>query len=369
MTEKTGNDLGGNERLILALRRILGASMGVRLIPGRPDRDFNPLAVAAVWLVIYLGLWLAVDHLAPASTPESPQVKSLLAWGALYFAAGIYLSVTTTAKIFETVRKDILPYASPAYIEKVTQDLEKSYSRLLLLGLPLFVGLLSLLAALFTLGVDIKVDLGLRGEVYSVEIVFWCISYFIYFFTAAEGVVAARFYGAFARHLEVERGAFYVLGAAETPLVRGLSKLCTQVLIFWIFIFIAVISIMLLAVVPPDSYRLTANSSLLFTLVPIAGFFSLGFGALVYVTNEANIRATLQRFTYEQALALQTASNQLLYPTKERIPEDQATLDRLAALHDRILAGGRYGNRVGISVSIALPLLMPIASLIVDLLT
>jgi hypothetical protein len=95
-------------------------------------------------------------------------------------------------------------------------------------------------------------------------------------------------------------------------------------------------------------------------MIPVSLFFSLGFGAIVYLASEASIRVALHRFTAAQTAALQQRMNTLLHPADGALPSDTAELDRLIAWHDRITGGGRYGSPVGTAVSIALPVLMPL---------
>ena len=101
--------------------------------------------------------------------------------------------------------------------------------------------------------------------------------------------------------------------------------------------------------------------------MPIAGFFSLGLGSLVYLRTEARIRATLQRFVNAQAAMLQQRSNALIDPGANRVPEDADALRQLTEWQDRFLAGGRYGSRAGAGISIALPLLLPLLTLALKL--
>jgi hypothetical protein len=373
-------------QLAAAVRRILGSSMGVRYWPIKKGSEDvhelrgapNPLVSAAHWLIVYPFLalilfwslfWLLNGVHSRGGTSVPPHLLSLLLWGGLYFSAAIFLAQNVTLKIYDTVRYDILPHASASYVEAVTKDLDTSYGPRFLLWLPLAVASVSLIAALMALRLDPDIAPLFADYRQLPALVVWSLSYFLYFAAAAVAVVAGRFYSTFARHLEIDRSTFYLLRAVDTPLVRGLAKLGAQVLTFWVCIFLAILSSMLLAVLPIGVYRLPPDSVLLFTMVPITGFFSLGFGTLVYLDTEARIRSNLQRFVHKQARILQEKVNALSWPAKGRPLSGAVSLERLAALHDQILAGGRYGSRASAAVSIALPLLMPVASLVVSLFT
>ncbi|MDB5691177.1 MAG: hypothetical protein JWO81_240 [Alphaproteobacteria bacterium] len=347
-----------------ALRRVLGRAMGVRLFAAGAAAPARPAQSAALWLTLFVAIWAGLHLLDPAPERIPGQIASLLGWGALYFAAALYLAQSTTERIYNIVERDILPHASERYKAAVAESLVRSYPLARLFGIPLLVALAAIVAAHRTLAFDLSPHIPAWPR--APETWLWVISYLIYFWTAAIAVVAARFYRIFAKHLELDQDRFYVLGAADTPLVKGLARLGTQVLIFWVFIFLATLSSMVLAVLP-TGWNLPPDSWLLFLMVPVCGFFSLGFGSIVYLESEDVIRSTLQRFTNEAASKLQAASNALLDPRSGKVPDSRERLDLLAGWHDRILEGGRYGSRIRAAVSIALPLLLPVASIIVQI--
>jgi hypothetical protein len=352
-----------DDLLTAALRRVLGRAMGVRLPAAGVRTPGGPASSAAMWLAVFLAIWAALRLVLPGREQVPGQVASLLAWGALYFAAALYLAQSSTERIYDIVERDILPHASDRYKAAVADSLARSYPLTRLVWLPLLVAIAAIVAAHRTLAVDVSPQLPAWPR--APETWLWIVSYLLYFWTAGIAVVAARFYRIFAMHLELDQDRFYVLGAADTPLVKGLARLSTQVLIFWVFIFLATLSSMVLAVLPPE-WRLPPDSRLLFLMVPVCGFFSLGFGSIVYLETENVIRSTLQRFANEAAAKLQAASNALLDPRGGKVPDSRERLDLLADWHDRILDGGRYGSRMGAGVSIALPLLLPVASIVVQ---
>jgi hypothetical protein len=356
----------GQSRLLGAIERVLGRTMGVSL-PFRSWLDSRePYQAVLSWLVLYAVLWLAVAELAVAPGSSRPRLVSLIAWCACYFAGALYLARSTTRRLLDTIANDILPHASPDYEERVAAELDRRFGPASLVLLPLLAAAASVVAAWWAVGRDTGRAVAFSGPP-DAELILFSVSAFIYFYAAAVAVVAARFYAAFASNLEAEHASFYVMGAADTPLVKGLSKLGTQVLTFWALVFLLILSSMLLAFAPPETYELTGDSRFLFLLVPIAGFFSLGLGCLLYLQTEARIRATLQRFVNAQAAMLQQRSNALIDPGAGRVPEDAEALRRLTEWQDRILAGGRYGSRAGASISIALPLLLPLLTLALKL--
>lgn len=353
--------------LVAQVQRALGDTPGTR---GR----FSPFpvawgrpAVSLGFLACYCLVWLGVEALTHYGGWQSqPRLVSLLAWGGLYFTAAYFFVQSASIRFLDTIKRDIEPHASPAYLERVTGDLERSYRPLVFAGLPLAVAVACLMAGIFA----IYTDLDLGGPktppraLTSPEFLFFCASYFLYFFTAAQVVVGACFYLAFAGHLEMETKSLYVLGAAESPLIVGLSRLAGQVLIFWLTLFLTIVSSMILAVPWFGDYAFSARSWFLLILVPVAGFFSLGFGSLVYLGSEAKIRATLRRFTQEKLMLVRLRSNDLFRDCAAESPEERKMLAELADLNDRVVAGGKYGSRIGTTLSLALPIALPILSII-----
>jgi hypothetical protein len=352
--------------LIKAVKSTLGTSFAVSVDPEAECVPLiSPLAWVALWLTLYGSLIAAVLGFTGPSPRGHGQIVSLLIWFALYFAAALYVTQSTIPKILKTITNDIIPHAPAAYLKAVASDLNDHFTRWQRIGVPLLVATVSIVAAIWVFGRDIKAAFHVPGLFYSWEMALWGASYFLCFYTAAKAVVAGQFHLFFARNVWKASSLFYVLGAAETPIVKGLARLGTQVLIFWVLIFLAIASCMFVAVLP-EPYYLPATSLLLSTMIPISLFFSLGFGTLVYLGSEASIRAALQRFTALQTAGLQHRMNELLFPAEGTLPSDTKELDRLIGWHDRITGGGRYGSRIGAAVSITLPLLLPVVSLILS---
>lgn len=353
------------QELVNALRRTLGISMGIRILPGKPSTQLKPAVLIALWLLIYSLVVGSVLVLAPHPVQGQDRITALLVWFGLYFAAALYLTSSSTRKIFDTVENDIIPYSTDDYLAAVASDLDHHFTRWRRIALPLLIAAVSVSAAIWMFSRDIESKGTAPLALESPQMLLWSASYFLCFYAAAAGVVGAQFHIFFAKNLQKASRRFSVMGASETPIVQGLAKLGTQVLIFWVLIFLAIASIMLL-VITPDPYKLPSTSRLLSTMVPISLFFSLGFGTLVYLASESAIRAALKRFTGSHAAALQERMNEILSPAEGSVPPDAAELDRLLIWHDRVIAGGHYGSRIGATVSIALPLIMPVVTLILS---
>jgi hypothetical protein len=352
---------GDEERLLAALDRLLRRAMGISM-PAYGRARLAPLPFASVWAGAYMLAAAAVIGFAEYIGARSdPRFVGLLVWGLVYFTAVLFFARLATLRVLDIVRRDILPYATSAFVAAVADDLERRHSAMTRWIVPLLVALLAMAASGVALTYEEPViDL----DRYAPERTFWSFIAFYICFVAARGVLAGRFYEPFARRLELARERFYVLGAADTPLVRGVAGLGQQMLILWAMIFLAILSIMLLGADFLGRYGFGARSPFLWFVVPTAGFASLGYGSLVYLRSEGAIREALGRFAAAQAEILQRRCNEQLDPAAGRLPEDAGEVERLGGWHDRILAGARYGNRLGTVLSYTLPFVMPLLSLV-----
>lgn len=351
---------------MIALARLLGDSMGSGPGLATPRPIVRPLARALTLLALFLLLWGAIDVVAAATGAargHEPRLYAMLAWAGGYGVLRAFLAEVATAQVFATVASDIVPYASPAYLEAVAEQIERRRTFPRRVAWPVLLGAMGAVASYLVLRRELNMDDFFR----SPEWLFGMVIYSASFVVSVRSVGAARFHLSFAKCLDEERDALYLLGAADSPLVEGLAKLGAQILLFWAAVFLVILSILMLAVPWLGGYGLKPNSPFLMILVPVMVFLTLGIGSLVYLRSEARIRETLRRFTLRQAAVLQQQINALLDPVSGRTPDDPDELGRLADWHDRILAGGRYGSPAGTAISIALPFLLPAASLIKSL--
>jgi hypothetical protein len=355
-----------------ALDRLLGASMGGEPPLGGSSVAGKPVFQALRLFLLYALLWAGAEGLALAMGRTSyPQSIGVLGWFAGLLFIRAWIARHTTAGLKQTIEHHILPYASPAFLEAVTADLERRNAWEWRIGWPILAALACAVAGIAAFASDLTATV--QGDTKTVVAAalaspqswFGILAMFFGFLVSARSVGAAGFYIAFAERLEIETSAgAFVLGAADSPLVQGLAKLGSQVLVFWVLIFLAILSSTVLALPWLDEYGLAQgrpgrNSMFLMFFVPLAGSITLGIGSLVYLRSEAKIRAALRSFTERQMANLQQRMNALLDPLAGRIPADGAEIARLSDWHDRIRAGGRYGSRVGTAVSIALPFLLP----------
>jgi hypothetical protein len=362
---------GDEERLLAALERLHRRAMGIAM-PAYGRARLSPLPFASIWAGAYilvagalLGLesnavaaWLGLE---PSDTRSDPRFVGLVAWGLVYSTAVMFFTRLATLRSFDIVRRDILPYATPAFVAAVADDLECRDTPLMRWVVPLIVAIVAALVSTAAQAYECPL---IEGARFGPVRLLWSVVGVYLSFVAARGVLVGRFYEPFARRLDLAQEKFYVLGAAETPLVGGVAGLARQMLILWSMIFLAILSIMLLGAEFVGSYGFKGRSPLLWFVVPTAGFASVGYGSLLYLRSESAIRETLRRFAAAQAEGLQRLANIRLDPAAGRMPEDSDEAEQLSAWHDRIVAGARYGNRFASALSFTLPFVMPLLSLI-----
>jgi hypothetical protein len=349
-------------RLLAALERLLGRAMGIRMPAYGRLASLPPLPFASIWFAAYALAAVAILAISERLGARSdPRFVSLIVWGLVYYTAVLFLARVATLRAIATVRHDILPHATQAYVACVAADLERRAADRKARPVALIAAVLAMVASGIALGFEQPPLSDLHRL--APERTFWSLAAFYLCFSAARGVLVGRFYEPFVRNLDLARERFYLLGAAKTPLVRGVAGLGQQMVAFWAMIFVAILSIMLLALAPLGDYGFAARSPFLAFVVPTAGFASLGYGSLIFLRSEAAIRSTLRRFAAAQAEVLQKRCNTRLDPLAERLPADGAELERLSRWHDQILAGARYHNRLGAGLSLALPFIMPLLSL------
>ena len=367
MDRRTGDARGSeDERLLAALERLLRRAMGISM-PAYGTVRLSPLPFAAIWAGAYVLVAAAIVGLSEyLGMPSDRRFLTLIAWGLVYFTAVLFLTRMVTLRVLDTVRRDILPHATPAFVAAVATDLERRDSALVRWIIPLIAASLAMVAS----GVALTYETPAFQDFhrYAPERAFWSLVGFYLCFAAARGVLVGRFYEPFARRLALAEDRFYVLGAAQTPLVKAVAALGQQMVALWAMIFLAILSILLLGADVLGDYGFQGRAPFLWFVVPAAGFASLGYGSLVYLRSEAAIREALRRFAASRAEALQRQSNAQFDPAADRLPEDPADVDRIGDWHDRIIAGARYGNRYGTMLSFALPFVMPLLSLVRELL-
>lgn len=359
-------DSAADRQFLAAFETRLGTVMGVRLtLLERLVRSRDAVPLASAWLVLYGAAFaFAAWWSSRGAVPDDGHARlfSLNLWNGLHFAVLILITRPATLRLLDVIRRDILPFASDDYAATVRAKLAAQPAFLLFQLVPYSVAALTAAMALWNIREEIE-PLSWDATPFPLDLLMWIGGSFYIYFASMRAVMTATFTRVFAVSLDRERASLYPLGAADSPIVEGLAKLNRTMLAYWAMAFPVLLSAMLL-LLPPGRFALSPGSPYLFVLIPVAVFFSLGVGTLVYLGNESAIRAVLRRYAVERAEPLQRQIDVLLQGPDVASEATDARVERLVRLHDRILAGSRYGSRVGTIVSIALPLVFPAIGLI-----
>ena len=359
-------DTDAKRALVAVLEARLDTAMGIRLsVLGRIPSLRDPIPLAAAWFLLYASaaavtLWWSTGGALPHG--GHAKLVSFMTWSGFAFAATIALARLTTAYAIDLVRRDILPFASDQYAAVVAEVLDRERRSLDLQAAPWVAASAATVAMLWATAIEIA-PLWWTASPFPLDLLFWAAASFYIYFWTTRMIVAATFPRAFAVALDDDRDSLYLLGAVDSPLILGFSRLNRAILVFWSMIFLLVLSGLLL-VLPGKPFGLVPGSPFLFVLVPISAFFSLGLGTLIYLGGEAVIGTALRRYILKRVEPLQREINALLQGPGRDDEASEAKAERLVQLHDRIIAGGRYGSRLATGVSLALPLAMPAIGLI-----
>lgn len=351
--------------LVAMLERRLGTTMGVRLTLFEKLVGTGAGALAIAWLVAYGAagaLILCWSNSGLMFQDGHAKLASLIVWNIVHFAALIAITRVATPRALEIVRRDILPFASDDFANAVASALARRYASLSFRLVPYLVATVGAAAAIWSIRGDIE-PVWWNAREFPLDLLFWSATLFYTSLMSMWVVETATFPREFAAAIEQDREAFYPPDAAHSPLIQGLARLNRTILAYWGFVFLILATIMLL-VLPPEPFGLTGHSPFLFILFPILAFFSLGGGALIYLESEFLIADAVRRCSQERVNELQREIVALLNGRQDGDEGSAAQLERLMRLHDRMIAGGRYGSRFGTAFGVALPFVFPAIGLI-----
>lgn len=351
--------------LVAALEHRLATTMGVRLSLLEKLIGTGAGALAMAWLVAYgaaavLIVWWSNHGRMPQD--GHARLASLIAWNVVHFAALIAITRVVTPRALEIVRRDILPFASDDYANSVVAALARRHASLSFRLMPYAVATLGTAAAIWSIRGDIDPVWWTAPEL-PLDLLFWSATVFYTGLLAMWVVETATFPREFAAAIERDRETFYPPDAAQSPLIQGLARLNRTILAYWAFVFLILATVMLMVLLP-EPFGLTAHSRFLFILFPFLAFFSLGGGALVYLESEFLIGNAVRRYSQERVSKLQREITALLNSRQDGDEGFATQFERLMRLHDQMIAGGRYGSRFGTAVGVALPFVFPAIGLI-----
>ena len=191
----------------------------------------------------------------------------------------------------------------------------------------------------------------------SVQIIYCCIGFLVLFLTAARTTDVARFYGTFGAHLHIDRERIYALDPAKSVLVTSIASIGRRVLFFWFSIACSVVTLLAL-------FWWKHLSWFVLLVVPIASFFSLGVGAIVFLGNEQKIRHVVNGVVAATQLSLECDISALAKSRKELDEAKWTRLKELIELHNSVVSAGWYQSIRFSVLSIVAPFVGPAVALL-----
>lgn len=325
------------------IRSLLSDTLGA--FPAELDRYWGrrpPILVG-----IYIGLAYAVLFCGLPSLIYG-QIGSLFwlsVWATCYFAFAALIARSTSSSISTIIETSILPQLSDKAVSEIDEDLARRFS-------TRRVSVVSFLAAIVAVGLSaIALYYDEKPNTNAWLILWSCCGYFILYLTAARATYVARFYGTFAHHLRIDSDRIYVLDPAHSALIGSIASVGQRVLLFWLGIVCSVATLYPLFIQHLHSFVIL--------VVPTASFFSVGFGTIVFLSSEHDIRSVVGEVATSTLLATERESADL-FTRRDNLDNVQwERLQRLVSLHEKVVATGSYRSVLVSGLSILVPLVVP----------
>jgi len=335
------------ERIVLLLDDELGANPFSGAITGHlPHKSpiFVGFRAGIVYAIAFCGLpWIVFKDFGV--------LVWLSVWGSCYLAFASAIAWFTSLSVFKIIEDNILPELAEGAIAAIDEDLARRFD-------GKRVRVLSFLVAITAAGVSalaIHYDLKSSGHPASLVKIGWlCSGLFILYITAARTTDTARFYGTFATHLKIDADRVYAPDPVHSLLITHIAALGRRVLLFWFLIVCSVATLVPL---------FTNLRWFVLFVVPVASFFSLGFGTIVFLTSENDIRCVVNGVV---ARTLRSVEPEIadLFNRRGGLDDLQwKRLQELMALHDKMATTGSYRSVLLSGLSILVPFVGPVAAI------
>lgn len=375
-----------HEKLKRCVSDLLDGSLGLSVFPAKwakqwasaqtPEIQRNDwlagLSVGVTYELVFVVLPLLVDRLQFGNISAlSGPMLSLQIYGGLWSFWATTSSRITSTSILKIIEVEVIPELSNSSSEIIIYSLNQRFKRTNIL---IVSWLISSICAILA-GYIVYSEAPQATKPSTLSVIWWSIGWSILFATSANVVNVSRFYGAFSEALQYNLERLYPLNPARSSLVLSISAIGKKMIIFWFGIAISIALILPFGIVNLnvslskifDIIYITNNvqnitlSDFVLIEVPIAGFFSIGLGSIVFLSSEASIRSAVE--TYKRLALRKIENNTRLMESLESIEKsDIDKLKEINLLHDAIAGSGSYGNIFSSALGIISPL-VPIISL------
>jgi len=360
-----------HDELEKRVTELLEGSLGLSILPGPATPAKPSMFRDDYWAGLEIGLlyapffcvipwFLSVVSHSPF-LKFSPSLFYLQIYGSFWSGWATASTRIASSSVLKTIKSSIIPELSAETADAICQYLNGRFERGRLLYVSWGLALLCAAAAGGLIYYDAR-----DGKPPIGEIVWWSVGWWILFATAAKVVNVSCFYRVFAAHLEDEPERLFAMDPARSTLVTSVASVGQTMLLFWLGIAVSIAVIIPFAAVGSlgTSYSSATGfvSSLLhlgdkfvFAEVPIAGFFSIGLGTIVFLRSEAAIRRAVKKATKSTLRLIEIEVGNL---ADLGIPSEAPSLERLAklkTLHNDVATAGSYRSLVISGLSLLLP--------------
>jgi hypothetical protein len=385
-----------HERLKQSIADLLAKSLGLVPLPhsifsvwlaGLPARvRTNPylegLWTGACYILLFCGIPWVLFFVAPSHIAKpSWSLFFLQVYGGFWCGWAVTSSIITSSSVSKIIENNIIPELSAETAKKIDQEIARDFGTTRLLCVSWGIAIPGAALA----GYLVYHDASTISKPAIGEVVWWCCGWALLFAAAAKVVNVARFYRLFAAHLADDPGGLYAMDPARSTLVTSIAAVAQRVMLFW---FAGAVSIAL--VIPFDvkdwsswwasTYYSPAPGlfhslpAALLTLdlphnsfvgidVLITGFFSIGFGTIVFLRNEAALRQAVNTVTRSTLRLVEIEVADLSHRLGELDEANWKRLAELNALHKEVATAGSYRSIIVSGLSVMVPFVIPLISL------
>lgn len=276
-------------------------------------------------------------------------------WGAGYLGFANVVARSSSARVSRLMRDELTPLLSDATCRRIRADLAAEFPQSRLNIVCLSVAAVAAAASCIAIYEDLFTGWSLSVLPVGESIAF-SLGFFVLYVVSARTTDAARFYSLFAKNIEPDREGAYTADPSHSALIITLRVLSREVYAFWCAISASVLSLLFIFWLRPTVYFTIA-------VVPVATFFSLGVGTLVFLRSEADLATFVRRASSTRLREIERDIEALLARRSAMRPPEWARLDSLKALHASISASTDYSIFKFSSLSIIAPFLAPAISL------
>jgi hypothetical protein len=312
---------------------------------------FGAVFTAISYAIVFCGLpWIIFrDH--------GPLFWSSV-WASCYFVFASAIARATSASVLKVIEKNILPELSDTATAAIDVDLTRRFDTTKVSVVAILIALVAACVSGIVLHYDVTRHCPAESSASLWQIDWVCCGYFILYFTAARATYVARFYGTFATHLKIDSDRLYALDPARSRQVAHIASVAQRVLLFWFGIVCAV------ATLYPLFYH--CLPWFVIFVVPVASFFSVGFGTVVFLNSEEDIRSVVKKLSRATLNSLEKEIEDL-FSRRSTLDESQWERMRVSMTsRDQLIATGSYRSAVFSWFNILGPLALPLIPAIVE---